>query len=289
MTPTENYTKVPNGFLEKLALLPVNGQQFRVIMIIARETLGFQGRKKARITLELFAKKTGITPASNISRLLLDLIAKGIVEVSKNKNSGNQYNIKSDILSINPDTIKDDTIENDTIENDTIKDDTADTIENDTTDTIKDDSMTCPKPLVSMRVCRTPKETFKETFKERKEKEKEKEKEKGGNPPKTPPVDSIKIPDNLNNEKFLQAWEEFKKHRIEKKARLTPTASVKLLKMLSEMGSDQAIIKIDHAIANGWKGVIFPNDNKAKAAGKAPQSKPDGKNQWAGYGKGGEN
>ena len=71
-------------------------------------------------------------------------------------------------------------------------------------------------------------------------------------------TDKDKEKENLpHGEKFSEAWEEWKKFRIEKRAKLTPSTMKSQLKKFSSMTEQEAILTIQQSIENGWQG-LFP-------------------------------
>ena len=54
---------------------------------------------------------------------------------------------------------------------------------------------------------------------------------------------------------FGSNWQQ---HRIEKKAKLTPTATKQQLERLAEMGEERAIAALKHSMSNGWQGIYEP-------------------------------
>ena len=71
---------------------------------------------------------------------------------------------------------------------------------------------------------------------------------------------------------FKLFWANWQQHRIEKKAKLTPTATKQQLERLAEMGEERAIAALKHSMANGWQGIyepgISPSNGIYKANGK---------------------
>ena len=71
---------------------------------------------------------------------------------------------------------------------------------------------------------------------------------------------------------FKLFWSNWQQHRIEKKAKLTPTATKQQLERLAEMGEERAIAALKHSMANGWQGIyepgISPNAINYKQNGK---------------------
>lgn len=70
----------------------------------------------------------------------------------------------------------------------------------------------------------------------------------------------------FNSADFKLFWENWQQHRIEKKAKLTPTATKQQLERLAEMGEERAIAALKHSLSNGWQGIyehgISPNNHK---------------------------
>lgn len=57
---------------------------------------------------------------------------------------------------------------------------------------------------------------------------------------------------------FCKAWDEWRQHRKEKKAPLTPSTVRKQFKQLAAWGEKKAIAAIDLAIEKGWTGLFEP-------------------------------
>jgi hypothetical protein len=72
---------------------------------------------------------------------------------------------------------------------------------------------------------------------------------------------------------FRAVWDEWKKHRKEKRKPLTPTSVNRQLKELAGWGPDRAIAAIQHSITKGWTGIFEPG-----AATPSPGVEPDHKN-----------
>lgn len=84
------------------------------------------------------------------------------------------------------------------------------------------------------------------------EKEREKEKE----------IQGSCFPENLDNQRFKDAWNLWNVYRKEIKKPLTPTAQKQQLKFLSERGND-AVAIIEKSIQNSWQG-LFDLDKGTK-------------------------
>lgn len=75
------YTKVANELLNALIRLPINGTQFRIVMLILRETYGFQ-RKECSMSESYIATKLGIQ-RQNVHRELKFLIDHNVLSVNQ--------------------------------------------------------------------------------------------------------------------------------------------------------------------------------------------------------------
>lgn len=101
------------------------------------------------------------------------------------------------------------------------------------------------------------------TQKEEKEKRIKKEKEEPPSPKENPPKGGQKkggfpLPEGLDPE----IWEEFRKHRREKRAVLTPTAEKRALAKLERMrasGTDPTEA-VRQSLENGWTGIFEPKE-----------------------------
>lgn len=90
------FTGVANEILDNLAMLKINGTQFRIIMVVFRYTYGFQ-RCEHDLSITFLAKATGINPRV-IRRELKTLIDFNIIIVSKESTK-----IDSRVLKFNKD------------------------------------------------------------------------------------------------------------------------------------------------------------------------------------------
>ena len=75
------FTGVANEIMDRLAMLKINGTQFRILMVIFRYTYGFQ-RCEHDLSITFLAKATGINPRV-IRRELKTLIDSHVILVSK--------------------------------------------------------------------------------------------------------------------------------------------------------------------------------------------------------------
>lgn len=73
------HTRIAHPILEAFALAPFNAAQLKVLMVIVRETYGWQ-RKDAPISLGAFAAATG-AHKSTVQRALESLVSEGVVVV----------------------------------------------------------------------------------------------------------------------------------------------------------------------------------------------------------------
>lgn len=76
------YTPIANEILEALARQPLNGTQWRILMVIFRYTYGFS-RKGHELSEGFISKATGIHP-KQIGRELSCLIRNGLICIKKN-------------------------------------------------------------------------------------------------------------------------------------------------------------------------------------------------------------
>jgi len=78
---------------------------------------------------------------------------------------------------------------------------------------------------------------------------------------------SSSIPEELQEEDFARAWNNWVAHRAEIKKPLKKTMVKSQLQMLAEKGRAAAIAMIAHTIAMGWQGLRDPDPMKKTAAG----------------------
>lgn len=101
----------------------------------------------------------------------------------------------------------------------------------------------------------------------------EKEKENTNTNPLPP------LPANLQTDAFRAAWDEWQKHRKEKRATLTPTAAKRQLAELAEWGEADAIAAIQNSIKNGWQGIFPPKSSENTRKYKQTESGYDADRQ----------
>lgn len=80
--------------------------------------------------------------------------------------------------------------------------------------------------------------------------------------------DAVSIPDSLNDPRFLSAWEDFRRHRCEKRSKMTPTAISKALAKMERWGIDRAVAALEHSTEQGWTGIFEPSSNGTKPTKK---------------------
>lgn len=97
--------------------------------------------------------------------------------------------------------------------------------------------------------------------------------ERAGERPAQDPVQILEvIPTGVS----VTLWEAIKRwehYRVEARAKLTTTGKQAMIKKCIEMGEQRAIAAIDHSMANGWKGLFEPQQQRTN--GTAGQSIAD--------------
>jgi hypothetical protein len=88
-------------------------------------------------------------------------------------------------------------------------------------------------------------------------KKKERRKKSAGDTPAPPVFDplSTQLPEQLQTERFREAWAGWVQHRKEIRKKLTPTSVGQQIKTLGEMGESRAVECIRHTIEKGWTGL----------------------------------
>lgn len=66
--------------------------------------------------------------------------------------------------------------------------------------------------------------------------------------------------DILKTDEFRKAWEDWARHRAERKPKLTRTSVVRQIRRLEKLGHDRAVAAIDHSIASGYQGIWEPRE-----------------------------
>ena len=98
-------------------------------------------------------------------------------------------------------------------------------------------------------------------------------KRKNKDPPKPPATKTAgesggsggAVPAGLDTAEFRAAWADWGRHRAEKRAKLTPTATRQQLAKLAAMGVDRAVAALRHSIAQGYTGVFEDRNGRAAA------------------------
>ena len=93
---TENgYVRIANELIEAMVAFNLNGREFRLLLLIIRETYGYN-KKEAFVTLATMQKKTKIDK-TNCSKIINSLQKKNIIRVVKNDNAeGKKYLLNKD-------------------------------------------------------------------------------------------------------------------------------------------------------------------------------------------------
>lgn len=91
ISPVENFTKLPNDLLEKLALVKLSQYEWRVLLVIIRQTLGWHKDSGDTIAILQFVEKTGIKSGRNIHHALMGLETRRIIVVSRYNRSPSKF------------------------------------------------------------------------------------------------------------------------------------------------------------------------------------------------------
>jgi hypothetical protein len=68
------------------------------------------------------------------------------------------------------------------------------------------------------------------------------------------------LPDSLNTPEFSEAWNLWKKHRVEIKHPLKPTMASQQLAKFEEWGVERSIAAIRFTVLKGWQGIKEPDE-----------------------------
>jgi len=90
------------------------------------------------------------------------------------------------------------------------------------------------------------------------------------------------IPENINSEKFRNAWRDWIEHRKQKRKTITEAQAKKQLAALATWGEDKAIIAIENSIRNGWQGLFEPKPDQAGESDADGCMQPD-PSKYGGY------
>ena len=88
--------------------------------------------------------------------------------------------------------------------------------------------------------------------------------------------DQVQLPKSLDTPEFIEAWTDWEEHRKQSKKKLTPLATSKQLKMLSEIGSARAVAAINHSIANGYQGIYENRSGNSAGNYRKPVDRNEG-------------
>lgn len=77
----DGYTRIANEILEQISKMPINGTQFRILMVIWRYTYGYN-RKECEISSKFIAEASGLSERQ-VRRELKKLIDMNIIKVVK--------------------------------------------------------------------------------------------------------------------------------------------------------------------------------------------------------------
>jgi phage replication O-like protein O len=228
------YTRISNEIIEKVAAADFNGTAYKIIMVIWRNTYGYN-RKSHKISEGFMSKSTGISKRY-ISKELNKLIDNNVITVYKEstyteaKELGFNKNIdewRTKVPQVNNSSIP--TTEGSNINK---------------TDTVEQSFNSGTKVQHNSRTI-VPPNTKKELNKELK---------------KVYVDFSSEINSYTQNAKLIQAINDYIDHR---KAIKKPITSVKQLKLILNK-LDRALDKVsclNDSVANGWQG-IFPENYK---------------------------
>ncbi len=77
----------------------------------------------------------------------------------------------------------------------------------------------------------------------------------------------------LESSEMQDAWDDWQRHRREKKKPLTATAAKRQMAKLVKMGHDRALAALEHSLSNGWDGIFEPKED-GRAKPKPTPTKP---------------
>lgn len=90
-----------------------------------------------------------------------------------------------------------------------------------------------------------------------------------------PKPTAIVIPDELDVPEFHDLWNRWVKHRIEKKAPITPSIADAQFRQFIEWGKDRTTAAVNHTIFMGWQGLREPKPGDACYVDLGSQEKED--------------
>jgi len=85
-------------------------------------------------------------------------------------------------------------------------------------------------------------------------------------PPLSPKGEGVVFPQELDSDRFRDAWFQWERHRKELKVKAyTPTGVARQFKKLAELGEDRAVAAIDFSIRQNYQGVYEPKEANEQA------------------------
>lgn len=88
------------------------------------------------------------------------------------------------------------------------------------------------------------------------------------------------LPESLSTDRFRDVWHRWQQHRKEIHAPLKPSQAAGQLKKLAKEGEPAACERIERSIANGWRGLWFPSDDRANGKQDLRQQTIDNGNEF---------
>lgn len=101
---------------------------------------------------------------------------------------------------------------------------------------------------------------------------------KAERPKREPPFDPVQATAGEPwGDGLRRAWADWVSHQRERRSPLTPTTTRVLVERLRDWGEARAVAAIKHSIANGWQGLIEPEDARAGPTGMSLQDEVSAK------------
>jgi phage replication O-like protein O len=94
------YTPIPNTLLDEICMLGLTGLQTAILLVVARQTLGYQ-KTKDWISLTQFSKKTK-SSRQGVCKSLLYLVNQGLLVKTSLKNNKYAYGLGKTLLGSQP-------------------------------------------------------------------------------------------------------------------------------------------------------------------------------------------
>jgi hypothetical protein len=97
-------------------------------------------------------------------------------------------------------------------------------------------------------------------------------------------LEDLVVPEGIDTPAFREAWGRWQDHRREIGHPLKPAGAKTLLKKLADVGPAEAVERIDRAVANGWRGLFFANEeaNGTRNNPRGPAGRGHGPTRVAG-------